>query len=105
MLGFYKKRSRIADLRLIHVAGEKLERKMLSYEEILSEIRRLSREEKLALLEEMIHSLRSEIATAAPHEQAQSWPPGFFEQTYGIFRDDPLQRLPQGDYETRDEAS
>lgn len=31
------------------------------------------------------------------------WPPGFFEQTYGSFRDQPLVREAQGEYEIRDE--
>lgn len=31
------------------------------------------------------------------------WPSGFFEQTYGSFRDQPLVREPQGEYEIRDE--
>lgn len=30
------------------------------------------------------------------------WAPGFFEETCGSFRDDPLERLPQGDYEVRE---
>jgi hypothetical protein len=33
----------------------------------------------------------------------EGWPPGFFEQTYGSFRDQPLVREPQGEYEIRDE--
>lgn len=35
--------------------------------------------------------------------QAAGWPQGFFEQTYGSFRDQPLVRESQGEYETRDE--
>ncbi len=31
------------------------------------------------------------------------WPADFFDQTYGMFKDDPLERLPQGDYEVREE--
>ena len=30
------------------------------------------------------------------------YPPGFFEETYGSFRDDPLVRLPQGEAEQRE---
>ncbi len=40
-------------------------------------------------------------AKTAPSEN-RGWPPGFFEQTYGSFRDQPLVREPQGEYETRD---
>ena len=30
------------------------------------------------------------------------WPPDFFEQTYGSFRDQPLARESQGEYEIRE---
>lgn len=30
------------------------------------------------------------------------WPAQFFEQTYGVFADEPLVREDQGDYEVRD---
>ncbi len=30
------------------------------------------------------------------------WPPDFFEQTYGILRDVPLERGDQGEYEVRE---
>ncbi len=33
----------------------------------------------------------------------QSWPEGFFEQTYGSFKDEPLERLPQGDADKLDD--
>ncbi len=35
--------------------------------------------------------------------QEHGWPPGFFEETYGSFRDEPLVREPQREYEIRDE--
>jgi hypothetical protein len=34
--------------------------------------------------------------------ESRGWPPGFFEQTYGSFQNDPLERLPQGDFDSRD---
>lgn len=34
--------------------------------------------------------------------ESRGWPPGFFEETYGSLRDDPLERLPQGEYEQRE---
>ncbi len=40
------------------------------------------------------------VATAG---QGLGWPPGFFEQTYGSFREQPLIRESQGEYEIRDE--
>ena len=30
------------------------------------------------------------------------WPSGFFERTFGALRDDPMERLPQGNYEQRE---
>ncbi|MBD2492444.1 hypothetical protein [Aulosira sp. FACHB-615] len=30
------------------------------------------------------------------------WPPGFFERTAGSLADDPIQRYPQGEYDTRE---
>jgi len=43
------------------------------------------------------------VQPVAPARQDLGWPPGFFEQTYGSFRDQPLVRESQGDYEVRDE--
>ena len=40
------------------------------------------------------------VASAA---QSLGWPPGFFEQTYGSFDDQPLVRESQGEYEVREE--
>jgi len=43
----------------------------------------------------------AEPKTAPP--ESRGWPPGFFEQTYGSFREQPLVREPQGEYEVRDQ--
>ena len=32
-----------------------------------------------------------------------TWPPGFFEQTFGCLQNEPLTREAQGEYEVRDE--
>ena len=45
------------------------------------------------------------VQPVASVDQALGWPPGFFEQTYGSFRDQPLVREPQGEYEVREVAS
>jgi len=37
----------------------------------------------------------------APQSQ-QAWPEGFFEQTYGAFANEPLERQSQGEFETRE---
>ena len=39
-------------------------------------------------------------AGATPEERG--WPAGFFERTFGSLRGDPLERLPQGEYEQRE---
>ena len=43
------------------------------------------------------------VQPVTPGSKNHGWPPGFFERTYGSFRDQPLIREPQGDYEIRDE--
>ncbi len=43
------------------------------------------------------------VQPVASASQELGWPPGFFEQTYGSFRDQPLVRESQGEYESRDE--
>jgi hypothetical protein len=77
---------------------------MLTFQELVKEIKQRSLQERLALLEEVAHSLREEITpTEKPTPEELGWPPGFFEQTYGMFKDDPLERLPAGNYEVREE--
>ena len=33
----------------------------------------------------------------------RSWPAKFFEDTYGCFKNDPIERRPQGDYPAREQ--
>lgn len=42
---------------------------------------------------------------AAPTAAGRSWPEGFFEQTAGSFADEPLERAPQPEAETREVVS
>ena len=35
--------------------------------------------------------------------EALGWPPDFFEETFGSFKDEPLERPPQGEFEIRNE--
>ncbi|WP_341531574.1 hypothetical protein WKK05_36455 (plasmid) [Nostoc sp. UHCC 0302] len=46
-----------------------------------------------------------QIEPSAPSKTPQElgWPPGFFEQTAGALADDPIQRYPQGEYDTREQ--
>jgi hypothetical protein len=34
---------------------------------------------------------------------ALGWPPDYFEETFGSFKDEPLERPPQGEFEIRTE--
>jgi hypothetical protein len=43
------------------------------------------------------------IAANREIARKNGWPDGFFEQTYGVFADDPIERGPQGEFEVRDE--
>ncbi len=43
------------------------------------------------------------VQPVAPEAQKLGWPAGFFEETYGSFREQPPVREPQGEYEVRDE--
>ncbi len=53
---------------------------------------------------EVVVVLQKVLPEAAGREApAREWPPGFFEQTFGSFRDEPLERGEQGEYETRGE--
>lgn len=38
-----------------------------------------------------------------PSSGALGWPSDFFEETFGSFKDEPLERLPQGEFEIRTE--
>jgi hypothetical protein len=42
-------------------------------------------------------------ATEPKTPEDLGWPPGFFERTFGCFRDEPLVRGEQGEYEIREE--
>jgi hypothetical protein len=91
---------------------------MLTYDELLREIRRRSPAEQLALLEELAHSLRAELTpTSSAHPEPGSnpanlisktpeelgWPPGYFESVYGSLRDTNFERPSQGNYELRED--
>ena len=80
---------------------------MLTYDELLKEIRLRSPAEQLALLEELAHSLRAEL-TPAPNTPPKNteelgWPPGYFESVYGSLRDTNFERPSQGDYDLRED--
>lgn len=47
-------------------------------------------------------SVSSYLAQLVEREIQEGWPAGFFEEVVGGWRGDPLQRPPQGEYETRE---
>lgn len=86
---------------------------MLSYNDLLNELKRRPPSEQLTLLEELVRFLREELTATskpskvssdseAPDLQAKGWPVGYFEETFGSLRDVNLERQPQGEYEVRE---
>jgi hypothetical protein len=43
-----------------------------------------------------------EVLVVVQRKEKRGWPPGYFDQTAGSLADDPIERLPQGEYEARD---
>lgn len=41
------------------------------------------------------------VVVVQPSGHAGTWPDGFFDETFGAFKDHPLERPPQGEYEPR----
>jgi len=71
-----------------------LEEKNMSVAELLPTLQTLSHAEQRQVMQFLTTVL-------TPEEHAKGWPPGFFEQTYGSTKDDPLERPPQGEFELR----
>ncbi|BAY29296.1 hypothetical protein NIES2107_11370 [Nostoc carneum NIES-2107] len=53
-------------------------------------------------MEVMVIYQQIEPSAHAKTPQELGWPPGFFERTAGLLADDPIQRYPQGEYDTRE---
>ena len=62
-------------------------------------LEQLKRKDKLRIVQFLVNELAHEEGVT----EAANWPPGFFEETFGAFRDEPLVREPQGTYVVRDE--
>jgi hypothetical protein len=45
------------------------------------------------------------VVVVQASERAGLWPDRFFDETFGAFKDHPLERPPQGEYEPRIPAS
>lgn len=57
--------------------------------------------EVIVLFETTEQPALKSVSPTAPEDLG--WPPGFFDRTYGSFREQPLVREPQGEYEIREE--
>lgn len=77
---------------------------MTTRELIKSEIDQVQ-EQYLGFLHRIIQALRPGSALRSEatqkHEQEESWE-AFLQSTYGVFRDKPLERSPQGKLEIRE---
>lgn len=40
-----------------------------------------------------------EVVVVIQRKEKRGWPPGYFDRTAGALADDPIERLPQGDYD------
>ncbi len=47
--------------------------------------------------------VKAATASGEVTSEKLGWPPGFFDETFGCLRDDPLTREAQGEYEMREE--
>ena len=62
---------------------------------IIDEVRALTPDER--------RQLREMMDQEAQTPEELGWPPGFFEETAGMWQGEPLVRGEQGEYETREE--
>lgn len=49
----------------------------------------------------VVQDLSQRTSSSTP--ESLGWPSNFFEQTFGCFKDEPLERGEQGEYESRDQ--
>ena len=92
-----------AGIRLLH---EKDEADALRLQEQRREldggIEQADRGELIAAGEALLHKIgeryKQDRLANTDHPKRAEWPPHFFEETYGCLADDPIERLPQGNY-------
>jgi hypothetical protein len=72
-----------------------------NFDEIVSQVDRLSMQDKLRLMERLTATIRHDIEVGEKIADFSDWHKSL-QATYGILADDPIQRWPQGDYEERD---
>lgn len=68
--------------------------------EIYPLLEKLEREEILQLIQFLVSKLAIEEDIPLPKTK---WPPDFFAETYGVFKNEPLVREQPEDYERREE--
>lgn len=69
-------------------------------EDMFPLLTKLDKREKLRLMQFLVSDLVSNETEVHP-----DWPPEYFSQTFGAFRDDPLERPDQGKFEIREELA
>jgi hypothetical protein len=67
----------------------------MTFEEVFEQAQRLSPQERLRLVERLAAMLQAEL------KPKTDWHT-FLRETYGILKDDPIQRYEQGEYEERE---
>lgn len=72
-----------------------------SFDEIASQVDRLSMQDKLRLMERLTATIKHDIEVGENTVTSSDWHQSL-QAAYGILADDPIQRWPQGDYEERD---
>lgn len=67
----------------------------VTLENVLEQAQRLSPQDRLRLVERLAVTLQTEL------QPKTDWHT-FLQETYGILKDDPIQRYEQGEYEERE---
>jgi hypothetical protein len=71
-------------------------------QEIFSQLNLLNKREKLRIVRYLVEELALEEEKQPIQPKSSGWPEGYFAQTYGILRDDPIVRPEQGVFENRE---
>ena len=60
---------------------------------------------EVMLVVQPVPARESSSSSTALTPEELGWPPGFFEETFGVWKGEPLERGPQGEYEIREELA
>ena len=76
---------------------------MLAVAEELDRVLKSTDAETAERLESQVRELIETVTKPSSASRGKGWPPGYFERTFGSFRDEPLERPAQLPYEQREE--